>query len=114
MSEKVRDVNEQDFDSAVQGAKVTLADFWAPWCGPCRMVAPHVEAVAQKMDGEADFIKINIDENPSLAQKYGVMSIPTLIIFKGGEEATRMVGARGRQDIETAVRNCMDVSEAAE
>jgi len=113
MSEKVRDVSEKDFDSAVQGAKVTLADFWAPWCGPCRMVAPHVAAVAEKMDGEADFIKINIDEHPSLAEKYGVMSIPTLIIFVDGEEAARMVGARGRQDIETAIRSCIAIAEEA-
>jgi len=75
------------------------------------MVAPHVEAVAEKMDGEADFIKINIDDHPSLARKYGVLSIPTMIIFKNGEEAARLVGARGRQDIETAVRNCMTGSE---
>ena len=107
MSERVRDVSEKDFATAVQGVRVTLADFWAPWCGPCRMIAPHVEAVAEKMDGEADFIKINVDENPTLAEKYSVMSIPTLIIFKDGEEAARMVGARGRQDIEEAVRNCI-------
>lgn len=104
MAGKVREVTEEDFDLAVQGAKVALADFWAPWCGPCRMVAPHVEAVAEKMDGEAQFIKINIDENPALAERYAVMSIPTLVIFKDGEEASRMVGARGREDIETAVR----------
>ena len=111
MSDRVREVNENDFNVSIQGERVTLADFWAPWCGPCRMVAPHVEAVAQKMDGEADFIKINIDDHPFLAQKYGVMSIPTLILFKNGEETARMVGAKGRQDIEKAVRNCMEASE---
>ena len=105
MSDKVREVMEKDFDTVVQGAKVTLADFWAPWCGPCRMVAPNVEAVAEKMSGEANFIKINVDDNPNLAKKYGVMSIPTLIIFKDGEEAARMVGARGKEDIEEAVRS---------
>ncbi|MDR0898669.1 MAG: thioredoxin [Oscillospiraceae bacterium] len=104
MAGKVIEVNEKNFESALGGAKVTLADFWAPWCGPCRMVAPHVEAVAEKMDGEAAFIKINVDDNPSLAQRFGVMSIPTLVIFKDGEEAARMVGARGRADIESAVR----------
>ncbi len=104
MAGKVREVNEKEFESAVQGANVTLVDFWAPWCGPCRMVAPHVEAVAEKMDGEASFIKINVDENQALAQRYGVMSIPTLVIFKDGSEAARMVGARGRADIENAVR----------
>ncbi len=104
MSQWVREVNEQDFEQAVQGAKVTLVDFWAPWCGPCRMVAPHVEAVAEKMDGEAAFLKVNVDDNQGLAQRYGVMSIPTLVVFKDGAEATRMVGARGRADIESAVR----------
>lgn len=107
MSDKVRDVNEVEFDATLQGARIALADFWAPWCGPCRMVAPHVEAVAEKMDGEAAFIKVNVDENPRLAERYGVMSIPTLVIFKDGEEASRLVGARGREDIETAVRECM-------
>lgn len=104
MDSKVREVSNDTFEQAVQGAKVTLVDFWAPWCGPCRMVAPHVEAVAEKMDGEAGFIKINIDDNPELAQRFGVQSIPTLVIFKDGEETARMVGARGRDDIETAVR----------
>ncbi len=104
MAGKVREVSEADFSSAVQGAKVTLVDFWAPWCGPCRMVAPHVEAVAEKMDGEAAFLKVNVDDNQSLAQRFGVMSIPTLVIFKDGEETARLVGARGRADIESAVR----------
>jgi thioredoxin len=107
MAGKVRELNENDFDAAVQGAKVALVDFWAPWCGPCRMVAPHVEAVAEKLDGEAAFLKVNVDDNQALAQRYGVMSIPTLLIFKDGEEASRMVGARGREDIESAVREYM-------
>ncbi len=104
MAGKVREVNEKDFETVVQGSQVTLVDFWAPWCGPCRMVAPHVEAVAEKMDGKASFVKINVEENPALAQRYGVMQIPTLVIFKDGEEAARMIGARGRADIESAVR----------
>jgi len=100
----VREVSEKDFDGALQGAKVALVDFWAPWCGPCRMVAPNVEAVAEKMEGEATFLKVNVDDNGTLAERYGVMSIPTLVIFKDGAEAARMVGARGRADIESAVR----------
>ena len=100
----VREVNEKDFDLALQGANVALVDFWAPWCGPCRMVAPHVEAVAEKMEGKAAFFKVNVDDNGALAERYGVMSIPTLVIFKDGAEAARMVGARGREDIENAVR----------
>lgn len=103
MAGKVREVNGADFDAAVKEKKVVLVDFWAPWCGPCRMVAPQVEAVAEKLDGRAGFIKINVDDNQALAQKFGVMSIPTLVIFKDGEEAARMVGARGQADIEAAV-----------
>lgn len=104
MAGKVREINEQEFEEALQGAKVALVDFWAPWCGPCRMVAPQVEAVAETMDGEASFLKVNVDDNQALAQRFGVMSIPTLVVFKNGEEAARMVGAQGRADIESAVR----------
>lgn len=104
MSQFVREVGEQEFDAAVAAAKVVLADFWAPWCGPCRMLAPHLDAVAEKMAGEVAFIKINVDEAPALAKRFGVMSIPTLIVFQNGEEAARMVGARGRAEIEDAVR----------
>lgn len=104
MAGKVREINTADFDAAVKEKKVTLVDFWAPWCGPCRMVAPQVEAVAEKLDGEAGFVKVNVDDNQALSQKYGVMSIPTLVVFKDGQEAARMVGARGQADIEAAVR----------
>lgn len=100
----VREVNEKDFDLALKGAKVALVDFWAPWCGPCRMVAPHVEAVAEKLDDEAAFLKVNVDDNQTLAERYGVMSIPTLVIFKDGQEAARIVGAQGQEAIESAMR----------
>lgn len=104
MAGNVREVNQADFDAAVKEKKVTLADFWAPWCGPCRMVAPVVESVAGELGEQAGFIKINVDDNQALAQKYGVMSIPTLIVFKDGEEAARMVGARGKADLVAAVK----------
>lgn len=104
MAGTVREINAAGFDAALKENKVVLADFWAPWCGPCRMVAPQVEAVASRMDGQAGFVKINVDDNQALAQKFGVMSIPTLVIFKDGKEASRMVGAHGQADIESAVR----------
>lgn len=94
-----------DFDAALQANKVVFVDFWAPWCGPCRMVAPQVEAAAQTLDGQASFIKVNVDDNQALAQRFDVRSIPTLIIFKDSAEAERMVGARGQADIEASIKN---------
>ena len=99
----VRDLNEQDFETAVAEKKVSLIDFWAPWCGPCRMTGPQVEAAAEELDDKASFFKVNVDDNPGLARKFGVMSIPTLIVLQDGEEAARMIGARNREDIKAAV-----------
>ena len=99
----VRDLNEQEFDAAVAEKKVSLIDLWAPWCGPCRMTGPQVEAAAEELDGKASFFKVNVDDNPGLARKFGVMSIPTMVVLQDGEEAARMVGARNREDIKAAV-----------
>ena len=99
----VRDLNEQEFDAAVAEKKVSLIDFWAPWCGPCLMTGPQVEAAAEELDGKASFFKVNVDDNPGLARKFGVMSIPTMVVLQDGEEAARMVGARNREDIKAAV-----------
>lgn len=74
-----------------------LVDFWAEWCGPCKMVGPIVEEIADEKAGTLKVVKLNVDENPATARAYGVMSIPTLLVFKGGEPAKRIVGAKPKQ-----------------
>ena len=87
-------VTDASFDTDVLGsAEPVLVDFWAEWCGPCRMIAPALEEISSEMSGKVKVVKLNIDENPGAAMKFGVRSIPTLILFKGGQAAAMQVGA---------------------
>ncbi|RMG09630.1 MAG: thioredoxin [Cyanobacteria bacterium J055] len=87
-------VTDASFDKDVLESEIpVLVDFWAPWCGPCRMDAPVVEEIAQQYDGQLKVVKVNTDENPAVASKYGIRSIPTLMIFKGGQRVDMVVGA---------------------
>ena len=87
-------VTDNDFQKQVLESEIpVLVDFWAPWCGPCRMVAPVVEEIAEQYDGKVKVVKVNTDENSNVASKYGIRSIPTLMIFKGGERVDMVVGA---------------------
>ncbi len=98
MSEHVTEVSDSSFEKDVlQSDTPVLVDFWAAWCAPCRMLAPTVEAVAEKYSGNARVVKLNVDENPSISQRYGIKGIPTLILFKGGKEEERVVGATSRE-----------------
>jgi thioredoxin 1 len=86
-------VTDQTFEQEVINAeKLTVVDFWAEWCGPCKMIAPVLDELAQEYEGQLTITKLNVDENPDTAGAYGVMSIPTLLVFKGGEPVDRIVG----------------------
>ncbi len=94
MSEQILNVTDSDFEDEIIKAELpVLVDFWAVWCGPCRMVAPLVEQIAQEYAGQLKVAKLNVDENQSVPAKYGIMSIPTLLLFKGGDLKETMVGA---------------------
>ena len=100
MSEYVMEVTDANFESEVIRASVpVLVDFWAVWCQPCRMLAPTVEAVAQRYEGKAKVVKLDVDNSSHTAQRYGIKGIPTLILFNGGAEADRVVGATSKENI---------------
>ena len=100
MSEYVTEVSDNSFERDVlQSDKPVLVDFWAAWCAPCRMIAPTVESVAEQIADNARVVKLNVDDNPSISQRYGIKGIPTLILFKGGKEEERVVGATSREAI---------------
>ena len=105
MSENVKETSDVTFEAEVLGHdRPVLVDFWAPWCAPCRMLAPTVEAVADKYANTARVVKINVDDNPSISQRYGIKGIPTLILFKNGREEERVVGATS----ESAISRMLD------
>jgi thioredoxin 1 len=100
MSEHVKEVNDSNFEADVlKSDKPVLVDFWAPWCGPCRMMAPQFEQAARQLKGRALFAKVNSDDNPQVSQRYGIKGIPTLILFKNGKEEERVVGATSKEAI---------------
>ena len=100
MSEHVKETSDGTFENDVlKSDRPVLVDFWAIWCQPCRALAPTIEAVAEKYSGTATVVKLNVDDNPSVSQRYGIKGIPTLILFKNGREEERVVGATSEQAI---------------
>ena len=94
---EVKTLTDATFDGEIASGSV-IVDFWAPWCGPCRMVGPVIDEIAQEHGDKVTVGKVNVDENPSIAQKFGIMSIPTIILFKDGEPAKKVIGARSKAD----------------
>ncbi len=104
MSQNVHDLTEAALDDEIlQSSQPLLVDFWAPWCAPCRAMTPAVEAVAQQYAGKAKVFKLNVDDNPSASPRFNIKGIPTLILFKDGKEANRLVGLASKEQIEAFI-----------
>ncbi len=100
MGENISIVSDATFDEVIKAStQPVLVDFWAEWCGPCKMIAPVLEEIATEKAGSLKIAKLNVDDNPGIARRFEVMSIPTLILFKDGEPAKRIVGARGKAQL---------------
>ena len=100
-------IDQSNFDSLIASAPVALVDLWATWCGPCRMLSPTVDDVAQEYEGRVAVGKCNVDDNEEIAEKFGVRSIPTLLFFKGGQLVDKTVGLVSKQEIETILNNLL-------
>ncbi len=106
MSANVINTDDQGFDRTVlQSTEPVLVDFWAPWCGPCRMVGPVVEELAGEYSGRLRAVKVNVDDSPEVSERYGIQSIPALVFFKGGQEVHREIGAQPKSRLASAIED---------
>jgi len=99
-----KELTDANFNAEVlQAAKPVLVDFWAPWCGPCRMMAPVIDQIAHELEGKVIVAKMNVDENNQYAQQFGIMSIPTFLVFKGGKVVEQMIGVMDKEEMKGKV-----------
>ena len=104
-SEKIVIVTDADFQEKVMNNPLpAVVDFWAAWCGPCRMVAPVLEELAEEYDGKAVIAKLNVDENPQMPTQFGIQAIPTMIFFKGGKEVEKLIGVTPKKELEAKIK----------
>jgi len=103
--DKPVEVTDKTFNETIRNNQLVVVDCWAPWCGPCQVVAPIIEELARQYAGKVLFGKLNVDENPFIAMRYGIMSIPTLLFFKNGELVDRIVGAIPKQMLEQKIKS---------
>lgn len=100
MSENITTLTDATFDEVVNGSSApVVVDFWAEWCGPCKMIAPILDEIATEQGDAVQITKLNVDENPAIAQRFGVMSIPTILVFRDGELDKKIVGAKGKSQL---------------
>jgi thioredoxin 1 len=97
-------VTKDNFNETIKQG-VSLVDFWAPWCGPCKMQLPIVEELSEELKGQATIAKVNVDEEPELASQFGVMSIPTLIVFKDGQPVDKLVGLQSKESLKSKIQS---------
>jgi thioredoxin 1 len=109
MSDNIVQVNQDSFQKTVlEAEKPVLVDFWAEWCGPCKMVAPVIDELAGEYKDKAGFAKINVDESPKLASQFGVMSIPTIMVFKNGKPQQQAIGFKSKNDLKKMLDGVID------
>jgi len=108
MAENVMEVNDNSFDAEILHAEMpVLVDFWAPWCGPCKAIAPVVQELAETFGDKIKFAKCNVDDNPVTPGKYGIRAIPTLILFKGGDVVDQITGMVAKSKLEEAIQSAL-------
>ena len=107
MSEKVITLNEENFSTVISSETPVLVDFWATWCGPCKMVSPVIDSLADEYEGKTSICKLNVDESPKIAEQYKIMSIPTVLIMKNGEIVDKAVGVRTREEYQNMIEKAL-------
>jgi thioredoxin 1 len=104
MAENIKNLSSSSFAETVESSQPVLVDFWAPWCGPCKAIAPILEEVATELSGQVQICKVNVDEEPEVSAKYNIRAIPTLLLFKGGQVVEQFVGMTNKNELVTRMR----------